>query len=324
MQVVAARSGSASVLNVLPRGDLFRASAAMRRTNRAPDLIFGKEHIIERDIGGLAMEVVDRLMKLISSPTKRMLPAIGLCLLTAHHFPAQERPEGRRQFGVASIKPNHSGVQKMQKYEYGRGGRFTATNATLVDMIVSVYPTRRIQMHGGPDWIDSVRFDVIAKADPDEGQVKPEQWPQMVQVLLEDRFNLRFHTETREAQVLALVMGKTTPKLEKPKADEKTELILERGQFIFRNMPFVALVNTMSNILHTPVVDRTGITDYLDFTVDPTQVAVQDGPDGPASKQSLGDRFVVAVREQLGFRVEKQRAQLVFTIIDHAEKPTEN
>jgi uncharacterized protein (TIGR03435 family) len=54
-------------------------------------------------------------------------------------------------------------------------GRFTATNVTLVDVIVRVYPTRRIQMQGGPEWIDSQRFDIVAKADSAEGEVAAEQ-----------------------------------------------------------------------------------------------------------------------------------------------------
>src|SRR5215831_10502467 len=105
------------------------------------------------------------------------LRAIVICFVTVLHLPAQE-PTQRRQFEVASIKVNRSGPPRVQRNPlvYAPGGRFTATNVTLVDVIVRVYPTRRIQMEGGPDWIDSDRFDIVAKADPAEGPVKPEQW----------------------------------------------------------------------------------------------------------------------------------------------------
>jgi uncharacterized protein (TIGR03435 family) len=220
--------------------------------------------------------------------TKPLLLAIGLFVFPAHHLSAQEPPHGqpkaRRQFEVASIKPNESGRRTLQGFAYSPGG-FTATNATLVDMIVRVYPTRRIQMQGGPDWIDSERFDVLAKTDLTEGAVQPGQWPQMVQTLLEDRFKLGFHTETREVQVLALVVGKIAPKLHTPKEGGETAMTPgDRGQMIFRNMPIVGLVNTMANILHTPVVDRTGITGLFDFTLDPNRFAAQDAADGPAGK----------------------------------------
>jgi uncharacterized protein (TIGR03435 family) len=274
---------------------------------------------------GSAVDIVDHLTTSVSLPGKRLILVCGLCLLTAFDFSAQEKPKARRQFAVTAIKSNHSGLRRLQAYDYSPGGRFSATNATLVDMIVSAYPTRRIQMQGGPDWIDSERFDVIAKADPDDGEVKSDQWAQMVQVFLEDRFKLRFHTETREMEVLALVAGKTAPKLEASKDDEKTAFIPgERGQIIFQKMPIAGLVNTMANILHTPVVDRTGLTGFFNFKLDPNQFAVQDGTDGTASQDSRGDLIITAVREQLGFRLEKQRASLEITIIDHAERPGEN
>jgi uncharacterized protein (TIGR03435 family) len=250
---------------------------------------------------------------------------IALCLLCGLPFSAQQQPKARRQFAVASIKPNQSGKRALQGYAYSPGGRFEATNATLVDMIVRVYPTRRIQMQGGPDWIDSARFDVIAKADPDDGEVAAEQWRLMVQVLLEDRFKLRFHTETREMPVLALVAGKTGPKLQPAKEGEETALLPgERGQMNFRKMSISGLVNTMSNILGTPVVDRTGLNGFFDFTLDPNQFAAQKSTGDPDGNPSFGELLVEAVREQLGLRLEKQKAALEITIIDRAEKPSEN
>src|SRR6266851_7452058 len=84
----------------------------------------------------------------------------------------QPRPE----FEVASIKPNRSGVapDRINPVSPTPGGRFTATNVTLVDLIVRFYPTRRIQMQGGPGWIDSdsERFDVVAKAPASERELK--------------------------------------------------------------------------------------------------------------------------------------------------------
>jgi uncharacterized protein (TIGR03435 family) len=254
-----------------------------------------------------------------------LLRSTIMCLLTAVPLPAQEQPNARRQFEVASIKPNKSGRKALQGFAYAPGGRFTATNATLVDVIVRVYPTRRIQMQGGPDWIDSERFDFVAKADPEEGKIKPEQWTQMVQVLLEDRFKLAFHTEMRDMQVLALVTGKGASKLQECKDSEETSLSPgDHGQMVFRKMSIVGLVNTMANILHTPVVDRTGIAGFYDFTLDPNRFAASDNSDRSAPKESFGDLMVNAVREQLGLHLEKQRDTLKITVIDRAERPAEN
>lgn len=223
------------------------------------------------------------------------------------------------------MKPNLSGKRALGSYAYSPGGGFSAVNATLVDMIVRVYPTRRIQMRGGPEWIDSERFDVFAKADPAEGEIEPGQLAEMVQTMLEDRFQLRFHTEMREMQVLALVSGKTPAKLDPSRDGEETGLTPgEHGQMIFRRMPIQGLVNTMSNILQTPVIDRTGLAGYYDFTLDPSQFSAADSADGPTRKDDFGQLFTAAVEKQLGFRLEKQKAPLEITVIDRAEKPAEN
>jgi len=89
----------------------------------------------------------------------------------------------RRLFEVASVKPNKSGPTVgtwTSPIAFLPSGRFTATNVTLVDVIVQVYSTRRIQMPGGPDWIDSERFDIAAKADASTGPMKPAEFLPMV------------------------------------------------------------------------------------------------------------------------------------------------
>lgn len=78
--------------------------------------------------------------------------------------PTDARPE----FEVGSIRANNSGRPRVftNPFTYSSSGRFTAMNVTLVDINLSrVYKTRRIQMRGGTDWIDSERFDIIAKAE---------------------------------------------------------------------------------------------------------------------------------------------------------------
>jgi uncharacterized protein (TIGR03435 family) len=194
-----------------------------------------------------------------------------------------------------------------------------------MDVIVRVYATRRIQMQGGPNWIDSARFDIVAKADETEGEVKPEQWNQMVQTLLENRFKLMLHRETKQMSAYALVVGKNPPKLQEPKEGEQTGLVPGAGgQMNFQRMPMAGLVNTLSNILHTPVVDGTGIKGFYDFTLDPSQFATTGGTGSPQPANSYADLVLTAVQEQLGFKLEKRKEPLEITIIDHVEQPSEN
>jgi uncharacterized protein (TIGR03435 family) len=251
---------------------------------------------------------------------RKLLLIAGLAAAPQAH--AQTEFPARREFEVASIKPNKSGPPGVQTnpLTVSPNGRFTATNVTLVVLIVRAYPTRRIQMRGGPDWIDSDRFDIAAKADGSEGEIKPEQWNPMIQALLEDRFKLVLHRETKEETVYALVAGKNPPKLQQSKEGEETAMVPgERGQMNFQRMPVVALVNTLANILHEPVVDGTGITGFFDFTLDPMQFA-----DDPRTPANFAELVLTAVREQLGFTLEKRKAPLEITIVDRAEKPGDN
>ncbi len=256
----------------------------------------------------------------------RLLASAGIVSVAlAPQLRAQAPTQARRTFEVASIKPNHSGLPQVQgnPLAYAPGGRFTATNATLVDVIVRVYPTRRIQMRGGPDWIDSERFDIVAKADTTEGDVKADQWAPMVQALLEDRFKLAFHVETKEMPVYALVVGKNPPRIKASKEGEPATVAPgNNGQLNFRGMPIIGLVNALANILHEPVVDGTGIEGFFDFTLDPMQFASTGGTGGGAD--SYADLVLRAVQEQLGFKLEKRKAPLAITVIDHAERPTAN
>ena len=232
----------------------------------------------------------------------------------------------RREFEVASIRPNNSGrpTTFTNPFVFAPGGRFTAINVTLVDVIVLAYQATPIQMQGGPAWINSDRFDIVAKADMDQGKIEPGQLRPMIQALLEDRFKLTVHKEAKETQVYALVAGKDPPKLQPSKEGEQTRFTPgERGQMNFQRMGLVGLVNTLSNILHTPVVDQTGITGFFDFTLDPMQFITPPSPDNPV-RPDYGELVISAVQQQLGFKFEKKKAPVEFTIIDRAEKPSEN
>ena len=241
---------------------------------------------------------------------------------------AAQSPAQKPSFEVASVKPNKSGKPLPSvgsPFAFLPGGRLTATNVTLVDVVVRVYPTRRIQMQGGPNWIDSDRFDIVAKADDTEGAHTGEQMNQMVQALLEDRFQLRFHVDKREIQAYALVVGKDAPKLKEAVAGGVPGLIFgERGKMMFQNMVIVGLVNTMSNILHVPVVDRTGLKGIYDFTIDPSAFLAPANGAAKPDNYDFGDAVIAAVQEQLGFKLERRKELLDITVIDHAERPSEN
>ncbi len=150
---------------------------------------------------------------------------IFFCLaLAAVIAPAQTKPT----FEVASIKPSALDMGKLaalaQRGEMPRigprvdGARAEYTFLSLKDLIVLAYKVKPYQVTG-PDWLAAERFDIVAKM-PD-GASKDDA-PKMLQTLLEDRFKLTVHRESKEHSVLALVVGKGGPKMkespETPKA----------------------------------------------------------------------------------------------------------
>jgi uncharacterized protein (TIGR03435 family) len=261
---------------------------------------------------------------------ERPIAIAGLAALACIAAAAQAPTPARRDFEVASIKKNDSDRKNdserpkvyVTPFAFLPGGRFTPTNVTLTDVIVMAYKTRRIQMRGGPPWIDLQKFDIVANADETAGEVTGDEWVRMVQALLEDRFKLVLHRETEDKTVYALVAGKTPPKIQPSKEGEQKALVRgDRGQMNFQGMPLSGLVNTLSNILHAPVVDGTAMTGPFDFGLDPLEFSDHSQPVTP---DSWPDLVLTAVREQLGFKLERQKAPLEITVIDRAEQPTDN
>src|SRR5688572_30363585 len=114
------------------------------------------------------------------------------------------------QFEVATVRPNKSG-ESNASIRIQPGGRLTATNQTLFNLIRNAFNAQPFQLIGGPDWIQSDRYDVVAKvADTDldeKGMIPGPQFMLRVQSFLEDRFKMVTHWETREMPVYALVVA---------------------------------------------------------------------------------------------------------------------
>ncbi len=92
----------------------------------------------------------------------------------------------------------------------GRGGQFTITNAPLRLIIRNAYRLQDFQIVGGPGWLNSDRFDIVAKSDPTATQ---DQTQAMVKALLAERFKLKVHTESRELPLYALQLARSDGKL---------------------------------------------------------------------------------------------------------------
>jgi uncharacterized protein (TIGR03435 family) len=198
-----------------------------------------------------------------------------------------------------------------------QGNQIIIRNRTLGDIILNAYRLQRYQLAGGPDWINTTRFDIVAK-EPDGVPGNPR----MMQALLADRFKLRLHSETRQIPVFALVVLRTDrrlgPQLQETGPDSPRSGNAVRGRIRFRAYSSADLANNLTNWAGRQVVDRTGLTGRrydgeLSWTPDDAPAGVAD-PNAPS--------LVTAVEEQLGLKLQPTTGPVDVLVIDSVERPT--
>jgi uncharacterized protein (TIGR03435 family) len=282
----------------------------------------------------------------------RALGVLALCLALVCVAPEVKRVRAQGQtpqsanlaFEVASIKPNKSGSSRVN-FNPAPGGRFTATNVSAMDMIVIAYgasvPLPRSQILGGPGWLGSDRFDIVAKA---EGNPTQEQFSLMLRPLLAERFKLNVHGETRERPVFDLLLarsdGRLGPRLRQSDVDcsvprgETCTLGNYPGKLTATAIPMVTLARMLMSWVddHREVRDRTGLTGAfevnLEWTPDRVPAVRLDAPVEVGRALDAidpnGPSLFTAVQEQLGLKLAPKKDQSEVLVIDHVEHPTED
>jgi uncharacterized protein (TIGR03435 family) len=236
----------------------------------------------------------------------------------------------RPTFEVASIKPNQTGERP--SITASTGGTLRATNETLKYLIEWAYNIQDYQISGGPKWIDTAGYDIVAKPEhtytPSQETIGYSR--QLVQSLLEDRFKLVLQRTTKEVPVYTLVVGKDGPKLserEKPANPTDARMSGGRGLMVGRGVMMWLVVQRLSSVVGRPVVDETGLRQYYDFrlewTPDEPTGAPGDGGNALSSDHS-GPSILTALQEQLGLKLETRKGPVDVLVIDHVESPSEN
>jgi uncharacterized protein (TIGR03435 family) len=226
-----------------------------------------------------------------------------------------------QSFEVASIK-FHPGPINFSADPSVHGTRVTGTASTLLDLITTAYAVRYDQVSGGPNWANSDHYDLAAKVEGDATLAK-DQFRQMLQTLLADRFQLKIHRETKDVPAYALVIGKNGSKLKESTADAPGDNFVRSGGAGGMHMEAThgtidQLTRQLSGTAGRPVVDKTGLTGYYAFTFD--WVPANRTPDPDSDTPSM----FTALQEQLGLKLEPTRAPYPLLIIDHAARPSEN
>jgi len=244
------------------------------------------------------------------------------------------------KFEVASIKVANSGFNGVRggcrgvasvysAEEQARGsipslGRCVITDARLSHLIGIAYGVSMQVLDTGPDWIQrgDLRFDVQAKAENPASATR-QQLLTMLQNLLVERFQIKFHYVTKEEPGFALVVAKNGPKLQPSTSEEEKltfigsngkELPKPMGQAI-KVSAWKCSVSALKDLIAFagnmgPGVDRTGLTGVYDFTLSWNE---EDGP-------SLSS----ALRDQLGLQVRPEKLPVARFVLDSAQKPTPN
>jgi uncharacterized protein (TIGR03435 family) len=220
-------------------------------------------------------------------------------------------------FAVASIRPSAAPVQ----FEHDgktetEPGSLRMRDVTVATCIKWSYGVQDSQI-AGPAWLDSVHFDILAKADRPVGA---GQLRLMMQTLLADRFQLAFHREKKELRAYALLVAKGGHKLQN--ADPAGAPFRENSATgtIARATTIQEFADFISGPLRTPVVDMTGLKGRYDFTLDFTSYL----PTDPHARPDVGEILIPALQGELGLKLESRKMPVEVMIVDRVEKPSGN
>jgi uncharacterized protein (TIGR03435 family) len=234
-------------------------------------------------------------------------------------------------FEVATIKPASPDAKAGRFITMQGTNRFIVKYYTLKLLIAAAYNLSPKVVSGGPTWVDSDHFDIVAETPGDKQPARPEQMA-MLQSLLEERFKLTFHREPKDFPIYALQVAKDGPKLKESTAPvgDPAQLIStvypQRIHLPARNATMGDFASLLQRaLLDRPVVDQTGLAGRYDFDLDWAPDETQFGGEVPvAPADAQAPPFFTAIQQQLGLRLEAMRGNVDALVIDHAEPPGAN
>ena len=228
-------------------------------------------------------------------------------------------------FEVSSVKPcgHLVGPDYNNQVTYSPNG-ITGRNVTLKRLLAEAYHLQLNQVLG-PGWLDQNEYDIDARS---AGPVIRQQTALMLRSLVAERFNLKQHSEMREMRVYALVVGKSGAKIHPITGGETTEPgagfhfhgdLRQFADLLAVQLSIPASDNpsepARASSAQIPVVDRTGLADIFDFSVD----------FHPELGTDMFTQWKRALDDQLGLRLESRKENVnVFVVDDVAKIPTEN
>jgi len=242
-------------------------------------------------------------------------PACVLFLCSA--AAALSQPAAPTAFEVASIRPSQPGRASIRV----EPNSVTMQNVTLAECVRWAYGVQEYQVLA-PGWALDDWFDVSAKsAEP----AKESELRQMLQNLLEQRFKLAVHRETRELAAMILTVGKTGHKLQPVEEEGSPSFSTGSMSLTGKGATIGQLTEFISHELHYPMIDQTGLTGRFNYTLDIKAYVTEEMRKSPGPPPEAPVIVAEAMQAQLGLKVTEKKAPVEMVIIDHVEKtPTEN
>jgi uncharacterized protein (TIGR03435 family) len=219
----------------------------------------------------------------------------------------------------------------------------------LQGLITQAYRLKDFQLVGAPPWLKSERYDVEARA---EGNPSMDEMLPMLQRLLEDRLQLKFHRDAKELPIYALEVARprklresegecAPPPNGPPPAPQPGKLpqapcggmMMFPGHLAGKKIPISRFLDTLAIFTDRIVLDKTGLTGKYDidllYTPDPAQFQAPPGPPPPGLPplppiDPNGPSLFTALQEQLGLKLDSQKGPVQMFVIDHVERPSEN
>ena len=233
-----------------------------------------------------------------------------------------------------------------------------APGATVRELIAAAHGIQDNQITGGPGWLASDRFEVLATTSPDVTMASARA---MLRALLADRFGLATHMEQRDLPVYVLGLARDDRRLgtelrqsgaqcapptgprnvpmppPPPPPPPVTGRVLEldggglpcpsmvfnnvtSGHWSIRGWSMERLAQRLTGTLGRPVIDRSGLQGAFD-------IDLTYGSQAPALESSASTdipALTTALREQLGLRLESTRAPIDVLVVDRVEQPSDN
>ena len=322
--------------------------------------------------GRIEMIMSQRRSENLNWGKKLMLASAGVMVvvapvligfLNAPAIRAQSQSEKRLAFEVVSVKPTTETDPRAFGKTTVSHGRFTIVGAPLLLLIAQAYhvPVQSPRLSGAPEWIFRAQYDIDATAEkgafPDSltAAERNARLRAMLQTLLRDRFNLVMRRETKEIPVYAVVVGKSGPRLQKSKTEEKdcaepddsgrldpfmsgsggTCHVFRGGQGRGIHAQAVTIADVaafVENWSDRPVVDQTGLTGLYDIESEgwvPLRPRPARDPGSPPSAEDLAMAdptrpTLFTIFDRMGLKMEPKKAPAETYTVEHVERPSGN